>query len=333
MKPAVSADGTFLAAVGSAPSSFQHSLYVYAGTQRVLLSQELDVRGPSPVFAPDGRRLLFSARRQGETGAGFPDLWEVSVLGGAPRLVATFAWAGDYHPRGEGYVLSVIRGNTPSSVLRDGQGREDLLVERGFWPRWSPDGTWIAYTTSNPEGGPSAIWVISPDGQHHRQLSREFSQVYGLAWTYRPQGVVCGASSGDGLPFQLYWLSVHGKTVRPLTLGTGDYVAPTVFKEDTIFFSAGREKAAFFVADWENRHFVGDVFTARLFDACFVQGTARTVWLQRQNAIPKLCFKLQALKRPRARPFRVHFASSQRGKPVPWWPVKTEGRCGWNQWT
>lgn len=301
MKPAVSPDGTFVAAVGASPSSPRHSLYVYAGTEKILLSDDLDVRGPSPVFDHDGRRLLFCAVRREGHNVGLPDLWEVSVFGGKPRLVASLAWAGDFHPSGEGLVLAVAREQTTSVVIRDSQGRESLLVERGFWPRWSPDGKWVAYTTSNPEGGSGSIWVVSSDGRRRRKISREFSQVYGLAWSYHPQGVVCGARTGDDLPFQLYWLSLDGKTERQLTVGTGDYVAPSVTREDKIFFCLGKERAALFVAAGRQHPFGVDTQRAGLFDACFVEGTRHTVWLQRQNEIPELCFRPPGEETPTCR--------------------------------
>lgn len=290
MKPAISPDGKFVAVVSGSPFSHRHSLYVYAGTEKVLLSDDLDVRGPSPVFTPDGRRLLFGAVRRGGDSTGLPDLWEVSVLGGKPRLVASLAWTGDFHPSGEGLVLSVVRGKTTSVVIRDAQGRERLLVERGFWPRWSPDGKWVAYTTSNPEGGAGSIWVVSTDGHRKRKISQEFSQIYGIAWTHHPQGVVCGARVSDELPFQLYWHSLHGKTTQQLTAGTGDYVAPTVSKEDKILFCQGREIQALLVASSQQHPFGVAIQRAGLFDAEFVEDGSGIVWLQRQNEIPELCF-------------------------------------------
>jgi Tol biopolymer transport system component len=39
------------------------------------------------------------------------------------------------------------------------------------WPRWSPDGTLIAYVAS-PDFLPTQVWVIRPDGRGNRLLGR-----------------------------------------------------------------------------------------------------------------------------------------------------------------
>ena len=73
-------------------------------------------------------------------------------------------------------------------------GEERLLAARGFSPRFSPDGKWIAYGVSEPAGSriyvaPAAGGPASPD--HQRLLSGPVPRLV----TRRPSPVVLGAAS------------------------------------------------------------------------------------------------------------------------------------------
>lgn len=289
-KPAVSRDGRFVAVVTATPSG-RHSLLVMTrgSGEGIVVSGELDVRGPSPVFTPDGRSVVFCAVRRVGAHAELPDLWQVPVLGGTPRLVAPLAWAADFSPSGESMVLSVVRGRTTSLVLREAGGKEKLLVERGFWPRWAPSGRWIAYTTSNPEGGPGAVWFVDPVAGKRWRATPEYAQVYGLAWTYRPEGVVYGARATDQEPFQLYWVGPAGGAPRPLTLGAGDYVAPAPSPDGSILFVAGKQRQALFVAPSVTSHFAATAEGSFIVDAAFERESGRVVFLRQGMETQELC--------------------------------------------
>ncbi|HVX29101.1 MAG TPA: S9 family peptidase [Nitrolancea sp.] len=88
----------------------------------------------SPAFSPDGSTLAFLS---GETGS--LDIWTVPVNGGEPRRLTE---------------------------------RTNPLDEVRWVPQWSPDGQWIAYVSSRSgERNNDDVWVVSPDGEQHRQLS------------------------------------------------------------------------------------------------------------------------------------------------------------------
>lgn len=290
-KPSVSPDGKLLSLVTVRPSG-AHGLVLLdpkTGGQ-VLLSGDLDVRGPSPVFTPDGRRLIFAALRSPRQGPELPDLWEVPLVGGRPRLLVSLAWAGDLEPnQDERLVFSMVRGTVTSVAIRDRTGKTRVLVERGFWPRWAPGGGRIAYTTSNPEGGEGAIWVVNANSGIQEQVTPEYAQVYGLSWTTRPEGVIYGAQKDEKEPFQLFWVNPETKLPQQLTVGTGDYVSPVVGPEGTVFFVAGKHQNALFTAEGPSSGFHRAHNLTDLEDAVFEEEGHDIFYLRRQSERSEVC--------------------------------------------
>jgi Tol biopolymer transport system component len=106
----------------------------------------------SPSFTPDGESILFQLPR----GPDYPrqrwDLWVVPVSGGEPTLVRRNATMGAYSPAGEALAFLDPTGgewSSPTLLVADGNDLIDpRVIAEGRaidWPRWSPDGTRIAY--------------------------------------------------------------------------------------------------------------------------------------------------------------------------------------------
>jgi len=114
-----------------------------------------------PSFAPDGHSVLFQLPK-GDPNNPRWDLRSVPVAGGKQTLVQRNAGWGAFSPDGQwlAYLSPVdaqsfaggelwirsVHGGTPRALVRDGSFS---------WPRWSPDGTRIAYS----DGG-SRIYVV-----------------------------------------------------------------------------------------------------------------------------------------------------------------------------
>lgn len=68
---------------------------------------------------------------------------------------------------------------------------------QGRGPRWSPDGKWIACTSTRPspnpiETTPKAIWIISADGdQAYRLTDHAFNPLH-VAWSPDQKRLACG---------------------------------------------------------------------------------------------------------------------------------------------
>ncbi len=115
-----------------------------SGTARRVVGGPWETR--SPAFAPDGASLAFIS---GEGGA--LDIWAVSVAGGMARRLTE---------------------------------RTNPLDEPRWTPRWSPDGEWIAYVSSRSgERNNDDVWIVSPDGERHRQLTTGLMVNTDPAWS------------------------------------------------------------------------------------------------------------------------------------------------------
>ncbi len=80
------------------------------------------------------------------------DLWSVPAFGGEPTLVVRDASMGVYSPSGDALAyLDSPRGSWASSrlMVANADGSDPRVLVQGDqidFPRWSPDGTRIAYT-------------------------------------------------------------------------------------------------------------------------------------------------------------------------------------------
>lgn len=243
IKPAYSPSGELLAAVLPDPGSDTHSLVLVkpGGGELLRLTGGIDVRGPSPVFSADGGAIYFTSYRA-DPGRGLvPDVWRVPVLGGAPELVLREASSAAPDHRDRRLAYAAVTASTTELRMRDASGAEIVLAPSGYWPRWSPDDRWIAYTTSNPEGGSGEVWIVAPDGSERRRLTTDPAQIYGLCWTADSRWLIY-ASDLLGA-FDLWAVSVDGAHHRQLTSGPGADLSPTAAPDgDHLIFTYARGK-------------------------------------------------------------------------------------------
>jgi Tol biopolymer transport system component len=62
-------------------------------------------------------------------------------------------------------------------------------------PRWSPDGTLVAFTESNYQG----IWVMNADGSSARQITDEAAAGFGLEWSSDSKALLSRVAKYEGI--------------------------------------------------------------------------------------------------------------------------------------
>jgi eukaryotic-like serine/threonine-protein kinase len=102
-------------------------------------------------------------------------VWRVARRGGPPDaltpdgLDATF---GDLSPDGTTLAFVATEDKEVERVytLRVGEAKPRLLRSPASMPRWSPDGTWIAFSPDRSYSG--GVFIVHPDGTGERRLTQ-----------------------------------------------------------------------------------------------------------------------------------------------------------------
>ncbi|HEU0053709.1 MAG TPA: hypothetical protein VFQ39_11045 [Longimicrobium sp.] len=168
-EPHISPDGRWIAFDGMCEEGSHqvaiHTMPLEGGPHRTVVS-EPGYMLLGPRWSPDGRWLAYvRAPEPGGATGGEDQVAVVEVDGGAPRVLATGrnpAWSAD------GGRLAYFSGDDIRVVGADGAGDRLVLRHRGR-PRtvggaaggrlaWSPDGQWIAFSRSHPNG--QEVWRV-----------------------------------------------------------------------------------------------------------------------------------------------------------------------------
>jgi TolB protein len=173
--PSWSPDGTRIAFTGFASDT--QSIWVMGADG----GNQTDLHlpgGSSPDWSPDGNRLVFSqwTERSGSQ-LRVCDLETLTVQ----NISVPGYFNGDpqWSPTGGAVVFSSdgFEGRGPDDGLpslqvwimdSDGGHQRQLTKGSGMDPAWSPDGSRIAYSQENWDGG--RLWIMNPDGTGKRPL-------------------------------------------------------------------------------------------------------------------------------------------------------------------
>ena len=152
-----------------------------------------------PAISPDGRFVAYASDRSGD---GNLDIWIQQIAGGAPVRLTRHA-ADDVDPSfsadGSRIAFQSSRGEGGIYVTPTLGGDERLFAERGFSPRFSPDGRWIAYGISESPG--SQIYLAPAGGGSATKLAPGFYLASAPVWS--PDGrevLFWGQRDRDGPP-------------------------------------------------------------------------------------------------------------------------------------
>ena len=169
-------------------------------------------------------------------------IWEIPALGGTSRRIVDSVGGGDVNATNG--RLALFRQAKDSIQLvtapRDGS-TFDVVAEFPpsmyyLYPRWSPDGRWIAF-----QRGDSIRFdvVVAPaTGGEPRQLTHDNSMMTGLSWVPDSTAIVYSSSRGATMPYlptlDLWEVRLRDGNVRQVTWGETSYVTPDVAKSGAI---------------------------------------------------------------------------------------------------
>ncbi|HJR58272.1 MAG TPA: protein kinase [Vicinamibacterales bacterium] len=210
----------------------------------------------SPALSRDGRLLAYSSDR---AGGGTLDIWVQQVAGGTTiRLTDDEAddTAPDFSPDGSQILFQSDRGGGGAYLVSAfGGGAPPRLVARGArQPRFSPDGTRIAYWSGAWRGTASNIvsglFVVSLAGGEPLRLAPVFRSVKAPVWAPDGRSLLVLGRSTDRAPleesFDWWWIKLDGSApvkvglLSTAALRSAD-VQPSAWTGDEVLFSDSQD--------------------------------------------------------------------------------------------
>ena len=209
-EPSQAPDGSI--AIATSADGVNWELALLKGEKRTFLSGKGSRR--EPVFAPQGRYLLFVAAGESGEELFLLDLktQEVRQLTFGNAYAGQAAWS----PQGDAIAFAALReGNWDVfRINRDGGGLARLTDHpaQDWHPAWLPDGSKIAFISGRE--GPHRLYLINPDGTGLERMPEI------------PEGIEQPAFSPDGrlLAFVAYTgqgQGVQAREIYVLPLGAG----------------------------------------------------------------------------------------------------------------
>ncbi len=238
--PALSPDGksvTFTAGVGGQRQIFVQLL---AGGGSLQITRD-PMDHQFPRWSADSSSLVyFSPALPGDTQGA---LWEISALGGVPRRLISSMGGADVSVA-DGRLAFFRLANNIQLVTASRDGSSVAVVAEFpparyyLYPRWSPDGKWIAF-----QRGDSIrfeIFIVPAGGGEPRQLTHDNNMMGGLAWR-DSTSVLYSSSRGNTMPYLptlvLWQVSIRDGIVRQVTSGETSYAMPDVAQNGVIVAS------------------------------------------------------------------------------------------------
>ena len=187
-----------------------------------------------PVWSPDGRHITISSDRGGTM-----NLWRVAideasgkVLGPPVPLSVPSGWAGHASLSGDGRTLAYANREVRTTLMRVAldpvrarvSGAAAVVLRGSLELRdqaLSPDGEWIAFTTSGRED----LFVVRADGTGFRQLTDDAFRDRGVTWS--PDGRRLAFYSNREDDYQAFTVRPDGSELKRMTALPGGLTFPS----------------------------------------------------------------------------------------------------------
>jgi Tol biopolymer transport system component len=199
--PAISPDGKMVAFTVLERRRRQiYVRFMADSPMRSITSDDADHEAPR--WLPDSTGLVyFSPGGPGEIQGA---IYRIPALGGAAQRLTASIGGGDVSPNGRLACFRLQSGHVQlvASTLEatDVTPIAELQTEHYEYPRWSPDGQWIAFQAG--DGFRWDVWVIRAKGDAKPfQITHDSKVIKGLTWLPDSQGVIYASARASTFPY------------------------------------------------------------------------------------------------------------------------------------
>ena len=240
--PAISPDGRSVAFTAGVSGKRQVFVQLMAGGAPLQITRDTSDH-QCPRWSPDSSSILYFSPAISGTVQG--SIWEIPALGGVPRRVVNSVGCADISPTDGRLALFRLAKESLQLVTAPTDGsRFDVVAKFApatyyLYPRWSPDGRWIAF-----QRGDSIrfdMFVAPATGGEPRKLTRDNNMMGGFAWLPDSTGIVYSSGRDSTIPYlptlNLWQVTLRDGSLRRVTSGEMSYMSPDISKSGAILVS------------------------------------------------------------------------------------------------